>query len=205
MSFLENLNWRNATKSFDKTKKLSESELNKILTAIQMAPTSYGLQPFYVRVIRDEATRKKLQEAGYNQNQFETASEILVFVRKLDVAKRVDEYFSAMSGNDSDTRAKFKGYESMMMGFAKSKDENFLNAWTAKQSYIALGFALAACAELKIDSCPMEGFVPEKFDEILGLPQGEHSTVVLTVGYRNPEVAPSPKFRFPLTLIARTK
>ena len=203
MSFLDSLNWRHATKSFDKAKKLSETDLNKILTAIQMAPTSFGLQPFYVRVIRDEATRKKLQAAGFGQNQFESASEILVFVRKLDVAKRVDEYFVGMSGGKAEIRAQMKAYEDIMMGFAKSKDENFFNAWTAKQLYIALGFGLAACAELKIDSCPMEGFLPEKFDEILGLPKGEHSTVVLALGYRNPEVAPSPKFRFPLNQIAK--
>lgn len=204
MSFLDSLNWRAAVKSFDKTKKVSESDLTKITTAIQMAPTSYGLQPFYVRVIRDAATRKKLQEAGYGQDQFASASEILVFVRKTNVVKRVDEHFTALSGGNAKVRAEMKGYEDMMLGFAKSKDEVFLNMWTAKQSYIALGFALAACAELKIDSCPMEGFLPEKFDEILGLPKDEHSTVVLAIGYRNAEVAPPPKFRMPLNQIVKS-
>ncbi len=204
MSFLDSLNWRAAIKSFDKTKKLSESDLTKITTAIQMAPTSYGLQPFYVKVVRDEATRKKLQEAAYGQDQFASASEILVFVRTTDVVKRIGEHFTAMSGGKAEARAGLKGYEDMIMGFAKSKDDAFLDMWTAKQAYIALGFGLAACAELKIDSCPMEGFLPEKFDEILNLPKGEHASVVLAVGYRNPAMAPLPKFRMPLNQIVKS-
>ena len=168
-----------------------------------MAPTSYGLQPFYVRVIKDEATRKKMQEAGYGQDQFISSSEVLVIVRKTNVVDRVEEYFTKMTGGKADVRAGLKGYEDMMMGFAKSKDANFMDAWTARQCYIVLGFAMAACAELKIDSCPIEGFLPDKFDEILGLPKGEHVTVVLPIGYRNSAVAPLPKFRFPMSDIVR--
>jgi nitroreductase/dihydropteridine reductase len=203
MSFLDSLNWRSAIKSFDKTKKVSEKDLNKILTAVQMAPSSYGLQPYYVRVIKDDAIRKKLQEAGYGQDQFISSSEVLVFVRRTNLVKKIDEYISAMAGENPEARVKLKAFEDMLLGFAKSKDEAALNHWTARQVYIGLGFALAACAELKIDSCPMEGFAPEKFDEILGLPKDEHATVVMTVGYRNPAVAPPPKFRMPLNQIVK--
>ncbi len=205
MSFLDSLSWRSATKSFDKTKPVSESDLTKIHTAIQMAPTSFGLQPFYVMAVRDPSILAKLQAAGWGQDQFTSATELLVFIRKLDVKKRVDEYFTGLSGGKADVRANLKNYEDMMKAFAEGKDEAFLDTWTAKQIYIALGFGLAACAELKIDSCPMEGFDPNKFDEILGLPKGERATVVLAVGYRSPAVAANPKFRFPLNQMVVTK
>lgn len=198
MSFLESLNWRFATKSFDKAQKLSESDLNKILTSIQMAPTSFGLQPFYVKVVEDESIRKQLQEAGWGQDQFLSSSQVFVFVRLTNVSKRIDEFLDLQSGGKPEVREQLKGFEDMLRGFAQSNTPEKLDVWATKQVYIALGFALAACAELKVDSCPMEGFVPDKFDQILGLPKDEKSTVVLTVGYRNPSVAVRPKVRFPL-------
>lgn len=198
MSFLDSLNWRSATKSFDKTKKVSDAQLNQIHTAIQMSPSSFGLQPFYVKVVRDAGVLAQLQVAGRGQDQFASATEVLVFVRKIDVKKRVEEYFTGLSGGKPEVRASMKAYEDIINGFTASKDEAFFDAWTARQVYIALGFGMAACAELKIDSCPIEGFDPVQFDKILGLPKDERSTVVLAVGYRNPAVAPLPKFRFPL-------
>ena len=53
------------------------------------------------------------------------------------------------------------------------------------QVYIALGVFLNECAHRKIDACPMEGFDPKKFDEILELPkEGLESVVLCAVGYR---------------------
>ena len=57
--------------------------------------------------------------------------------------------------------------------------------WMQKQLYIALGNALTVMADMKIDSCPMEGFVPDKIDEILGLEsKGHKSVLLLPFGYR---------------------
>ena len=55
-----------------------------------------------------------------------------------------------------------------------------------KQIYIALGNALTVLASMKIDSCPMEGFLPEKYDEILNLrSKNLKSVLVMPVGYRS--------------------
>lgn len=195
-TFLDNLDWRNAEKNFDSTKKVSEADLAKVLHAIKMAPTAFGIQPFHVYVVSDQATKLKLKEKGYNQQQFEDASHVLVFCGRNDLADRVNKYFDIASGGDAEKRAAMKGYENMMKGFAEGKQGEEAMVWAYKQSYIAFGFALAACAELKIDSCPMEGFDPAAFDTILNLPSSLKSVVVLTIGYRKegPEMA---KVRFP--------
>ncbi len=195
--FLSQLEWRHATKAFDANKQVSDSDLNKILQAIRMAPTSYGLQPFCVEVIKDKATKEKLLPHAWNQRQITSCSVLLVFVARTNVNARIDQYFNSLSGNNADERAKFKDYEGMMRGGFKDRTEEELKTWTSKQAYIALGFGLAACAELKIDSCPMEGFVGAEFDKILGLEKGHYSAVILTVGYRDPAVPAMPKFRFP--------
>ena len=194
--FLSQLEWRHATKAFDKTKPVSESDLNLILRAVQMAPTSFGLQPFKLEVIRDQNMLEKLFPHAWNQKQVITCSALLVFVARTNLEGRITEYIATAIGGNAEIQTKMQGYESMMRSTFNGRSEDDLKAWAQKQAYIALGFGLAACAELKIDSCPMEGFVGPEFDKILGLGKGEYASVMLAVGYRDPAVPQLPKVRF---------
>ncbi len=196
MSFLDNLDWRNAQKNFDPAKKVSAEDLAKILHAIRMAPSSWGAQPYHIYVIGDQATKLKLKERGYNQQQYEDSSHTLVFCGRNDLADRVNKYFELASGGDAEKRKAMDSYEKMMRGSLESKNPEDGMNWAYHQTYIALGFGLAACAELKIDSCPMEGFDPTGFDQILNLPANIKSVATLSIGYRK-DVANMPKIRFP--------
>lgn len=196
MSLLDNLEWRNAEKSFDPAKKVSEEDLAKILHAISMAPSSWGVQPYHVYVISDQATKLKLKEKGYNQQQYEDSSHTLVFCGRNDLAARVDQYFTLATGGDTEKRKAMVDYENMMKGSLTSKSSDDGMNWAYRQTYLALGFGLAACAELKIDSCPMEGFDPAGFDQILNLPANMKSVATLSIGYRK-DVPHMPKVRFP--------
>ncbi len=197
MSFIENLNWRYATKKFDITRKVSDADLEKILEAIRLTPTSFGLQPYYVYVVTNQDTKDKIQAAAWNQPQVGTSSHLLVFTARTDLADNKEEFFSLLSGGNSEIRSQLKGYEDMVDGFVAGKPtpESVL-PWSAKQAYIAQGFALAAAAELQIDSCAMEGFDPVAVGEILGLPEVEKAVVMLPIGYRDASENPRPKVRF---------
>lgn len=193
--FLSQLDWRFATKQFDATKDLSAETLDSILESIHMAPTSYGLMPFHVVVVKDAAKRQQLREAGYNQPQFEDAPVTLVFCVRNDLKERVEDYIEQVTGGNESAKEAMSGYIDILRGFASSKDQASAEAWAARQAYIALGFAMAACAELQVDSCPMEGFVPTQFDQILELPSHMKSVVALPIGYRAEDPS-RPKFRF---------
>lgn len=194
-TFLSNLEWRNAEKHFDPSKKVSDEDLAKVLDAIKMAPSSFGLQPVHIYVVSDQETKLKLKEKGFNQQQIEDASHVLVFCGRNDLTSRINQYFEMLSGGDAEKRASTAAYEGMMNGFAEGKSPDQVMAWASKQAYLSLGFALAACAELKIDSCPMEGFDPQGFNEVLSIPTNMSSVVIMTIGYRNDE-AHMPKVRF---------
>lgn len=125
---------------------------------------------------------------------------LLVFSVRTDLTKRVDEYLAVMSGGDPTKKSALKQYEDMMKGAVSKFDAAAAKAWAAKQAYIALGFALAACAELGIDSCPMEGFDADAFNKILKSPAETLKVqVALAIGYRSndDEYAKRPKVRFP--------
>lgn len=184
MSFLSNLSWRYATKKFDTTRKVSDTDLEQILEAIRMTPSSFGLQPYHFYVVTNQEIKDKIQAAAYNQPQIGTASHLIVFVARTDFDTNNDEYFDLMSGGNIETRAQMKGFEDMLTGFGTSKSPVDYLTWASKQTYIAHGFGLAACAELQIDSCAMEGFDPATVGEILGLPTDQRALVLLPIGYR---------------------
>lgn len=184
MPFLSQLNWRFATKVFDASRPVSEQHLKQILDAIRQAPTSFGLQPFHVYVLSDLALREKMKASSYNQPQVTDASALLVFCSRNDMSDQIDRYINTASGGDAEAAKNMEGLRKMLTNSLLSRTPEDLMAWAAKQTYIALGFGLAACAELEIDSCPMEGFNAQEIDKILELPPHIHSQAYLAIGYR---------------------
>jgi nitroreductase/dihydropteridine reductase len=186
MSLVDKLNWRYATKKFDSTKKIPAEKLNTVLDAVQLAPSSLGLQHYRVLVIEDADIRAKLRGAAYGQSQITDASQLIVFAAET----RIDEaygkkYIDNVAATRNTARENLAGFEGMVLGAINSRTPEQLVLWAQKQAYIALGVLITAAAEQDIDICPMEGFDPEQFDEILGLNEkGLTATVIATIGYR---------------------
>jgi len=193
MSFLSQLNWRYATKKFDTTKKVSPENLEKILEAIRLAPSSYGMQPYHFFIVTNQEKKDAIQVASWHQAQIGTSSHLIVMCARNDLQTVKDEYFEALSGGSEEAREKLSGFEQMVTGFLPNASPE----WAKKQVYIAEGFLLAACAELEIDSCPMEGFDAAAVKKILELPDTLEVAVITPIGYRAPDEHPHPKFRFP--------
>ena len=188
-TFIENQNWRYATKKFNSEKKISESDLEILKDAIQLSSSSYGLQPYKVLIVENEEIRKQLQPASWGQSQIVDASHLLVFANITTIdADYINKYAENVATTRNIPFESVKGYADVMIGNITNLTPEQQNIWTAKQTYLALGNLLNAAAELKIDVTPMEGFVPDQYDEILGLKEkGLHATLVATVGYRHDE------------------
>lgn len=185
-SITDALMWRCATKKFDPARKVGEAELKILLEAARMAPTSFGLQPFRILAITDPAVRAKLRPAAWGQPQVTDASCLLVFaiITALDEAY-VDRFTASIATTRKVGIESLSAYADMMKKFVNGIGPDQARAWSAKQAYIALGFLLEAAALTGIDCCPMEGFDPRQFDEILGLPAKGLSAVALcAVGHR---------------------
>ena len=187
MSLIAPLNWRYATKKFDSTKKLSSAQLDELLKATQLAPSSIGLQAYKIIVVEDKAIREKLREAANGQSQITDASQLIIFASetRLDEAY-IANYIDYVSEKREIARENLAGFEQMIKGNVNRLSDEQRIAWSNKQVYIALGVLLTAAAEMGIDACPMEGFNAAQFDELLGLKEKELTTVVLAaVGFRS--------------------
>lgn len=185
MSFLSNLEWRFATKQFDSSKNVEDDVLEKVLRAIRLVPTSFGLQPFHVVVVSDQELKKKMRNHSFLQSQVTDSRYLLVFCARTDIKERINDYIEIASRGDIKNKIKIQPLKMGMSLYAKKMNDNELLEWSRRQAYLALGFALAACAELKIDSCPMEGFSPRAIDKLLELPEHIKSVAYLAVGYRS--------------------
>lgn len=181
--------WRYATKKFDATKKISDSDLETILEAGRLSASSYGLQPYHVLVITDPEVRAKLKAASWNQTQVTDASHLLVIANQTTFGEElVDNYIDNVSATRGVPVADLQDYANFMKSSFTDKSDEQKAQWTAKQAYILLGNLLQVAAELKIDACPMEGFEAEKYNEILGLNDKNLSAaVLLPIGYRSEE------------------
>jgi nitroreductase len=189
--FIDNQNWRYATKKFDASKKITAAEFEILKEAIRLSPSSYGLQPYKVLIIENPETRAKLQPASWGQSQIVDASHLIVFANytKLD-NDDIDAYIENVTSTREIPLEAVSGYADFMKGAIAPKSDEEKSLWNQKQTYIALANLMNAAAELKIDVTPMEGFVPQQYNEILGLDkQHLNAAVVAAVGYRHEEDA----------------
>jgi len=197
---IEALNWRYATKMYDPEKKLNDEQINALLEAVRLTPTSFGLQPFRVIIISNAAVRAKLRDAGYGQSPITDASHFLVFAAKTDLGiKTVDEFIALTAAVRNKPNDSFNEYHKMVLGMIANNAPEQNTAWAARQAYIALGTLLTAAAITEIDATPMEGFDHEGFDEVLGLKKLNLTAVVAAaLGFRaaGDEYAKLKKVRF---------
>ena len=189
--FIKDANWRYATKKFDATKKITPEDLASLKEAIRLSASSYGLQPYKILIIENPEVRAQLQPVSWGQSQIVDASHLLVFANIINFGeKEIDATINNMATTRSLPLEALQGYGDFMKSKLVDLPEEVKNNWTSKQTYLALGNLLNAAAELKIDVTPMEGFEPEKYNEILGLDKlGLNASLVATIGYRHEEDA----------------
>ncbi len=200
-SVLSQLKWRYAVKKFDSSKKIPESLWATLEESLVLAPSSFGLQPWKFFVVQNPEIRQQLVAHSWGQTQVVDASHLVVLAIKKDLNEAdVDRYINRMAEVRQTSVESLEGFAKVVKGFLQQPAEKFdVNTWATRQVYIALGQFMTAAALLGIDTCPMEGFIPDQYDQILGLPElGYHSVVVCPAGYRaeDDKYASAPKVRF---------
>ncbi|MBB5267966.1 NAD(P)H-dependent oxidoreductase [Algibacter amylolyticus] len=186
MDTIQQLKWRYATKKFDATKKLTKAKLNIITEAFNLTATSFGLQTIKLVVLENKTVREPLVAHSYNQKQVLEASHLLVICIQDNIEEiDVSNYYQNIKNTRNTPENILKPYREGLVSMMQGKSQQERQEWSKNQAYIALGNLLTVCAMEEIDSCPMEGFIPAKYDQILKLNQkGLKSVLLLPIGYR---------------------
>lgn len=200
-TLVDSLKWRYATNRFNTAKVISESDLSYVLTAGNLMPTSYGLQPFRIIAIVDQSTKEKLREATFGQAHAIDNGALIVLAVRTDIDEAmITEYAARIEKTRDLQEGAASGFKKMIVDdiVARTPEEKLV--WAQKQAYIALGGMIAAASELGIDNHGLEGFNAAAYNEILGLSEKNlHATVLLALGYRaeNDESQNHAKVRVP--------
>jgi len=187
---IDTLNWRYATKKFDGSKQIPDDVWHALEQSLLLAPSSFGMQPWKFVVVRNPDIRQQLVEQSWGQGKVAEASHLVVLAIKTNIGTDdVPNYIHRVKEVRDLPEDKLEGMANMIKGYLQEPPFKLIpDKWSAKQVYLALGFFLYSAALLGIDTCPIEGFLPDKFDEILGLKEQGYSSVVLcTAGYRSEE------------------
>ena len=198
---LDALNWRYATKVFDPDKKIPAGTWAALEESLVLTPSSYGLQPWKFLVITDQALRESLVPHAWRQRQVADCSHLVVMAVKRRMTEAdIDKFIHRLAEVRGGTGDALAGYKKMMMGDVVTGERSgWAGEWAARQAYIALGQFMASAALLGVDTCPMEGFVQSKIDEVLHLSdEGLTTAVLCPAGYRSADdrYASLPKVRY---------
>ena len=201
-TLLSSLDWRYATKTFDASRKIPSNEWSSIEKSLILTPSSFGLQPWKFIVITDQAVKNSLVPASWGQRQLADCSHVVVFTVKTEVDEaHVTSFMESTAVVRGVPIESLEAYKNIILSFIANPPFGLtVESWLTRQAYIALGNLMTSAALLGIDACPMEGFDPNQYDEILGLNAlGLRSVVTATLGYRSPEdkYAGLAKVRFP--------
>lgn len=178
--------WRYATKKFDPTRRIPDDVWTVLRQSLAQTPSSFGLQPWKFLIVDTPALRTQLRAVSWGQAQVEDAAHHVVFLARSEMTEAdIDRLIDAQVAARGTPRETLTGYRSMMIKSIVGASPAWIREWATRQTYIALGQFMLACATLRVDACPMEGLDPLKYDEILGLTgSGYHTVVACPVGYR---------------------
>jgi len=184
MSLIEDLKWRHAVKAYDPEKKVSQEDIDKIVEAARLAPTSSGLQPFKVLVVENQALKEELAKGALNPECMRECSHVLIFAAwDRYTAERIDQVYDYTTDERDLPRGRFGSYTDKLKSIYLNEAAEINFTHTARQTYIALGLALAQAAELRVDSTPAEGFDNQVVDNVLELEKlGLKSVSLMYIG-----------------------
>ena len=186
MELINALKWRYATKKMN-GRAVSQDNVNAILEAAHLAPSSSGLQPFEIIVVTGSELKEKIKPIANDQSQITDCSHLLIFAAWDNYTKeRINEVFSRTVSERGVPVDSMDDYKNRLTNrySSFSAEQNFTHA--AHQAYISFGIAIAAAAELKVDSTPIGGFDNAALDNLLNLKEkGLRSVILLPLGYRD--------------------
>jgi len=186
MSIIDSLSWRYAVKRMNGNQ-ISQDKLDTLLDAIQLSASGFGLMPYQIFIVEDADLKAKIQPIAYGQPQIVESSHLLIFAAWNEVNEaQVDEYMNLIAETRGMSLSDLGDFKGAIMGSMGHRTKEQQAQWADRQVYLAMGTALAAAAELQIDTTPMEGFIPSKLDELLGLEaKGLHSVLIMAIGERD--------------------
>ena len=176
MNTFDAIRERRSVKHYDSNHKLSDEEIEKLMSLAVLSPTSFNIQNWRFVLVKNPEIRKKIRSAAWDQAQVTDASLLLVICADLKSWKKNPEQYWKNAPKEA------QDFLVPAMGpFYEGKDQ--LQRDEAMRSCgIAAQTLMLTAKSMGCDSNPMIGFDPEKVAEIINLPDDHVISMIMTIG-----------------------
>lgn len=175
MDFQNVLRSRRSVKSYDPDHQLTDDQVRELLEAVALTPTSFNMQNWHLVVVRDPEIRARLKAASWNQPHVGDASACIVICGDMNAWQ---DPSAALRSAPSDLAERFTG---MIAQFYGDKPELMRDEGCRSAGLAGMSLMLKA-RDMGLDSCPMIGFDPAQFSEILELPAHLPPLLLVVIG-----------------------
>ena len=166
---------RYACRDYDPNRKISDQDFHLILEAGQLAPSSYGFEPWHFLVIESGSLKQDLAPIALGaQKALASASHFVIILSRTQASLRYDApYIGYMMREIQGLPEDFCEFKQQRFETFQKEDFDLLSTeratfdWASKQSYLALAQMMQVAALRGIDSLAMEGFNRQAVTDLL--------------------------------------
>ncbi|TCV90388.1 NAD(P)H-dependent oxidoreductase [Sulfurirhabdus autotrophica] len=181
-ALLDAFYFRHACKLFDDSRKIPQSDLDFILEAGRLSPSSMGLEHWKFIVVQSPQLKVKLRHACSDQPQISSSSDVIVILAKISDLQPDSAYVIAQFSRLNLPPDKTEEFHQFYREFVQNRD---LTDWSVAQCHIAAANMMTAAAAIGIDSCPIGAFGTDQVRHILQIDHNQYEVaLVLPIGYR---------------------
>ena len=184
MKVSEAIHARRSIKQFDASHRMTEAEIQQLISLSMLSPTAFNIQNWRFVVVTAKALRQKIRAVSWGQAQVEEASLLIVLVADLmawnkepsrywkDAPKPVQDYLVPAIYQYYDGKPEVQ------------RDEAMRSCGMAAMNLMLMAKSMG------YDTCPMDGFDFDKVAELLNLPKDHTPAMFVCVGKGIKEAMP---------------
>lgn len=175
---------RRSIKAYDPQHKMSEEEINKLMSLAMLSPTAFNIQNWRFVVVTDPALRKDIRAVSWDQVQVEDASILIVLTADLHAWNKQPERYWANAPKP------VQDYLVPAIGQYYAGKEQVQRDEAMRSCGMAAMTIMLAAKEMGYDTCPMDGFDFDAVAKLLNLPDDHTPVMFVVVGKALKEAQP---------------
>jgi len=184
MNTFDAIKERRSVKHYDANHKLTDDEINRLMSLAVLSPTSFNMQNWRFVLVKDPEIRKQIRAAAWDQAQVTDSSVLIVVCADLKSWKNNPAQYWVNAPKEAQDFL-----VSAMGPFYEGKDQ--LQRDEAMRSCgIAAQTIMLAAKSMGYDSNPMIGFDPDKVAEIIKLPENHIISMLIAIGKQTQPAMP---------------
>ena len=184
MNVTQAITERRSVKAFDPQNRMSEQEINQLMSLAMLSPTAFNIQNWRFVLVTDPVLRQQIRAASWNQAQVEEASLLIVLTADLNAwAKQPERYWKNAPKAASDLLVP-------MIGHYYQNNDQVQRDEAMRSCGMAATTLMLAAKEMGYDTCPMDGFDFAAVSKLLNLPADHIPTMFIVVGKALKAAAP---------------